>query len=431
MIKLASGASLREHNDALAFVRQIHVSNHILVTQCETLLLLPRPAAHKDGILLLIFKIPYKAAVMTHQLISQRRIAVILDIDNTLIESEVIGNQAPSSWTTLEFSKIAHSRDDHGDAYAAQQKYDGMAENSWAMYFENKSLKFVVRHRPGWECLRAFLRDDRFHVSYCSLGLPSYIAGVVTTLDPDLSLIDGDMSRVVSARKDRVGWKSPCIALNVSEALDHETKCLRMLPLLIVDDTVRMWIPDHHDSCYPIKPYAPTLHPSGVNDSEHRLDTNLHDLKFVVEAHWCKCYGETGDGGAIDRLTERCCSLAVQLLCQPLNPLTCLNELEHFFYLKSEKIWSTVTFDPSLVLTWDDAFADELLDAVDVIAANDDVDMDEDVLSLQYNETLERQVLKSLGDTNHASDKSIPSLKACEAGDNDEVDTENTRPTGT
>lgn len=266
--------------------------------------LVPRlpSTAQRDNIYFVAYATNIRAVKMCETLRSLRQVAVVLDIDNTLIDatpaSIAEGDWEIYDWieTTVENSsgrkvigKIAH--------IPGSEVSDPTQERAFYIHWSvgRMTCTFKVRVRCGWGAFREFLlsNSSRFAPFVCSKGKLEYVQLIWTGLDAGPTLIPRELwsTRITSTYPDtiaRAGQKTALVALGCVDVTRPTPPTQLAAPMVFLDDSPEAYDPEYSDSILYVEEYRPS---DGVHSDRGSV---LGQVCTRLDAYWAATCTEAG-----------------------------------------------------------------------------------------------------------------------------------------
>lgn len=304
----------------------------VLNTQMQhfDLLLLPRQAAAADGVAFAVFATRVDGVQFIAQTIAAKQVAVVLDLDSTLLESEHLTVQPPE-WRELPWRAVPLRQEPSGHAVTGRvcalpdegHHSEGVHATTWV--WKGIAHNYRVRQRLGWSHLRDLLVQEchpggKLTAYVLSLGRPLYIQTCWHILDPKGLIIPQRefKQKVNSARPDGVYWvpeKTPCIGLGLRTVFDPDYN-MRLGPVWIADDLPEVFMEKYRDSVYSVPPYRPVANMPNDYDADGSV---LRGMAASIEQFWHHCYGPDGSSGTVAAASAAARQVLHQLCCIPLD----------------------------------------------------------------------------------------------------------------
>ncbi|KAI3431662.1 hypothetical protein D9Q98_004709 [Chlorella vulgaris] len=282
----------------------------LVLTACPSfdLILVPREACFEDGVAFAAFATRTQGVNFMSSTLAARQVAVVLDLDSTLLESEQL-QQEPREWHSLEWQKVGLTQEPCGSPIEGRlcplPDEPHHAEGVHAVVYEWQGVahNYRVRLRLGWSHLRELLsreagKGGKLSAYVLSLGRPPYIQTAWRLMDPDGQIIHPEEygRKVNSARPNGVSNihnKTPCIGTGLRDVFAADFN-MRLGPVWCVDDMPQVYSEQYRDCVYPVAPYRPVAVPPRQYDD----GSVLRDMSGLLEQYWEHCYGADGQGGA-------------------------------------------------------------------------------------------------------------------------------------
>lgn len=290
----------------LDMCRVCHDMSSVLVsrTQDVDVVLVPRKpdVAEKDSLSFLVYATNVKAVNLCELLRKEKQVAVVLDVDNTLVDAEpyMVDDSEEYTWIehdvcssngTLLHGRIAHlteageSKDQDG-SFVIQWSYPG----TWAAH--PITFCFLVRIRKGWNFFRSFLieNEHKFMTFVCSMGKREYVELIWHGLDPGFCIIPRDAwgSRISSTYPDTLNEaakKTALLALSCSTVHDRYAETHLAAPYMCIDDSPESYEEPYTSSVLLIDEFTRENSDSG---------TALSLMTHYMNTYWDATCGELG-----------------------------------------------------------------------------------------------------------------------------------------
>jgi len=265
--------------------------------------LVPRvpEAAGNDSFYFIAYATNIKAVELCESLRSSRQVAVVLDIDNTLVDA-VATTLDDDEWdrvdwihTTVEtysgksipaqFAHVPNSEDE-----------DPRQDRAFYIHWEVGRMvcTFKVHVRRGWGHLRDFLLQnrDRFAPFLCSKGKMEYVQLIWQGLDPGSRLIRRDewRKRITSTYPDTLNIAAPktaLISLGCS-SIDNQAETHLAAPIICIDDNPEAYEQAYRSSVLLVEEYR--LSDEGPAD----FGSIMSQIQERLNTYWDITCGETG-----------------------------------------------------------------------------------------------------------------------------------------
>eukprot|EP00889_Picochlorum_renovo_P007255 jgi/Picre1/34285/NNA_001758.t1 len=260
----------------LELCRLCHDEGLTLVSRTRDVdvVLVPRnpDVAAKDSLYFLVYATNVKAVELCEALRRDKQVAVVLDLDNTLVDATldegdtIDGDDLQWIRTEVETStgqkleaRFAHVPGSE-DADARQDRVFVMA---WTR--SGVEWRYRVRVRRGWGMFRAHLLDnlDKYLVFLCSKGKKEYVELIWQGLDPGSRIIPRDAwhARVSSTYPDtltKAAHKTALIALSCSTVHDQYAETHLAAPFICIDDSPDTYEEPYRSSVLLVEEYSPS-----------------------------------------------------------------------------------------------------------------------------------------------------------------------------
>lgn len=299
------GAAATQHSARLLeLCKACHEEGAVLVTSIPAadVILIPRnpDAAVRDGLFFIAYATNVKAVQLCERLRQERRVALVLDIDNTLIDSASVDTATSKEWaTTLQWipTDVTNSSGKHilGE-YALVPGEDPTCEACYAIrwHMGTRLVLFKVRVRKGWNQLYQYLASNKskYLVSVCSKGKAEYVQLIWTFLDPGNRLIPKNawVTRVNSTFPDTLPRAAPKTALLALGCITPNQPVLPTqlaAPLMCLDDSSDAYSHEYLNSVMFVEEYRPS---EGLSDS----GTVLVAVCSALDGFWTSACGSEG-----------------------------------------------------------------------------------------------------------------------------------------
>lgn len=269
--------------------------------------LVPRlpEAAERDGLYFIAYATNIPAVETCELLRVQKQVAVVLDIDNTLVDAtpaapDEFGNE--QVWNSLDWVHTTISTSS-GRRIAGQiailppspkvETQDYAFLIHWQV--GRISCTFKVRVRRGWLAFRTYLAQhtDRFKTYVCSKGKLEYIQLIWMALDPEGVLIPRDQwhRRINSTFPDtlvRAANKTALSALGCADITRPTPPTQVAAPVVFIDDCPDAYEQHYSDSILYVEEFRPS-------DAVHAdKGSVLSQVADKLDAYWAATCGEAG-----------------------------------------------------------------------------------------------------------------------------------------
>lgn len=239
---------------------------------------------------------------MCERLRQERRVALILDIDNTLIDACPVSAATAEEWDhSLNWinTEVENSSGKHipGQFAALIDEDDDTCEGAYAIRWKmsGRLVLFKVRIRKGWSHLHDFLAagKNKYLVSVCSKGKAEYVQLIWTFLDPGNRLIPRSAwpIRVNSTFPDtlqRAAPKTALLALGCASPGQPVLPTQLAAPIMCLDDSSEAYSHEYLNSVVFVEEYRPSEF--GYGDS----GSVLQAVRSALEAFWESACGTEG-----------------------------------------------------------------------------------------------------------------------------------------
>lgn len=257
----------------LSLCQSCHDNGEVLACSLPSadMVLVPRlpSTAAQDGLFFLAYATNLRAVELCEQLRQQKQVALVLDLDNTLVDA-VSCTIAPNDWGLLDWQYVlvtnSYGRQMQAQ-YAPLPGHDSFSDDVWVMHWKVGRINctFKVRIRRGWADLREFLAQnaDKYAVFVCSKGKREYIQLLWLMLDPLGQLIpesDWD-ARLTSTFPDtltQAANKTALTALGCYDITKPHVPTQVAMPMLCLDDSTEAYEPDYEHSIVYVQEYRPS-----------------------------------------------------------------------------------------------------------------------------------------------------------------------------
>ena len=254
-------ARLYERGEAL--VCELPVADVVLIPRVPSV-------AAEDTLYFVVYATNLRAVELCEQLRRDAKVAVVLDVDNTLIDASAV-TLSQRDWALVDWVPCTVFTES-GRRVAAQwarlgASGDPLTEDVYLMHWRIHGLDctFHVRVRKGWSILRAFLarNADRFETFICSKGKQEYLELLWTFLDPEGILIaPADWpSRMTSTFPDALPAAAPKTALSAlgcASVLRPHVATQLAAPIIALDDSRAAYLEDYEASIMYVEEYKPS-----------------------------------------------------------------------------------------------------------------------------------------------------------------------------
>lgn len=266
--------------------------------------LVPRlpSAAQRDNLYFIAYATNVHAVELCEQLRSAKQAAVVLDIDNTLIDATSV-SIPQADWDALEWIETTVETSS-GRRIPGQfahlpgfESDDPRQERAFIIHWKAGRIActFKVRVRCGWGEFRQFLlrHDDRFRTFVCSKGKLEYVQLIWQGLDPGGRLIPRDAwyERITSTFPDtlaRAAPKTALTALGCASITQPQEPTQLAAPVVCVDDSPEAYAPEYSNSLL----YVEEFRPSDLVHADQ--GSVLRQVSARLDAYWSATCGEAG-----------------------------------------------------------------------------------------------------------------------------------------
>ena len=193
----------KEHSGKLLRLCEV-CDEHGWVLSCRMkgtdVVLVPRKplVAAQDSLYFIAYATNILAVELCETLRSQKQVAIVFDIDNTLVDASAV-TLSEQDWESLQWIYTtvwsSSGREIPGQFahLPGSELEDARQDRAFVIHWNlgHVACTFLVRVRRGWGYLRAFLRENlhRFSVFVCSKGKLEYVQLIWQGLDPGSRLI--------------------------------------------------------------------------------------------------------------------------------------------------------------------------------------------------------------------------------------------------
>uniref|UniRef100_A0A1D2AEX3 FCP1 homology domain-containing protein n=1 Tax=Auxenochlorella protothecoides TaxID=3075 RepID=A0A1D2AEX3_AUXPR len=233
--------------------------------------LVPRvPAvAQRDGLFFVVYATNIRAVELCEALRREAKVAVVLDVDNTLIDAHAV-TLSERDWAALDWvdcTVTTQSGKQVPAQWARLNHYDPLAEEVFLMHWRMNQVDctFHVRVRKGWAIFRSFLaqNEDRFTTFICSKGKQEYLQLLWTFLDPDGELMPRSRwpTHMTSTFPDVLPAAAPKTALSAlgcASVLQPHVATQLAAPVVAFDDSRSAYYEDYENSILYVEEYRPS-----------------------------------------------------------------------------------------------------------------------------------------------------------------------------
>lgn len=292
----------------LDMCRYCHVTTSVLVSRTKDVdvVLVPRrpDVAARDSLFFLVYATNVKAVNLCELLRREKKVAVVLDVDNTLVDAEPysveedddhvwVERDVYTSHGTLVRGRIAHLSvpEDVEETMKQHQEEDGSFLIQWS--YKGMTYSFLVRIRRGWNFFKSFLieNENKFMTFLCSMGKREYIELIWHGLDPESRIIPREEwgSRISSTYPDTLeeaAKKTALIALSCSTVHDRYAETHIAAPYMCIDDSPESYEEPYMSSVLLIDEF-----------SRRKSDTSgtaLSIMTHYMNVYWDATCGELG-----------------------------------------------------------------------------------------------------------------------------------------
>lgn len=291
----------------LQLCRSCHEAGEVLMCRipASDVVLVPRlpDIAERDGLYFIAYATNVKAVELCESLRTDRKVAVVLDIDNTLVDATPAEVPDKADWDALDWVHTTVSTSSGRTIAGQWATVEGThgesahQERSFLIHWEagRMSCTFLVRVRQGWAAFRDYLthHKDKFETFVCSKGKSEYIQLIWLGLDPRGELLPRTLwpGRLVSTFPDslvRAGQKTALVALGCADVMRPLPPMQVAAPVVFVDDS-----PDAYDFCYSDSIlYVEEFRPSEAVHADR--GSVLRQVAVRLDTYWSATCGEAG-----------------------------------------------------------------------------------------------------------------------------------------
>lgn len=290
----------------LHMCRRCHEHSSVLVSRTKDVdvVLVPRrpDVAERDSLFFLAYATNVKAVNLCESLRREKKVAVVLDVDNTLVDAEpyVVDDSENYMWIERDV-RTSNGTDIHGKiAYVPgsenQVDQDGSFLIQWS--YPGRGLSnpvtycFLVRIRKGWQFFRSFLIENKskFMTFLCSMGKREYVELIWHGLDPESYIIpleDWNL-RISSTYPDtlpQAAKKTALLALSCSTVHDRYAETHLAAPYICIDDSPESYEEPYMSSVFLIDEFS---------REKPDLGTGLSIMTHYLSVYWDATCGELG-----------------------------------------------------------------------------------------------------------------------------------------
>jgi hypothetical protein len=282
-----------------------HEEGMVLVSRTKDVdvVLVPRDPKMvvKDSLYFVVYATNIKAVELCEALRKDKQVAVVLDVDNTLVDATRVESDGGSSLEWIHTEVKTSSGEIVGGAFAhvpGSECGDARQDRAFMIHWSRHGVDFMfhVRVRRGWGTFRAFLLDNRnkFMTFLCSKGKREYVELIWQGLDPGSRIIPKDdwHRRVSSTYPDTLdvaAHKTALIALSCSTVHDQYAETHLAAPYICIDDCPDTYEEPYRSSVLLVEEYAPSM--------EHgKADTGevMEMIMMRLDQYWEATCGELG-----------------------------------------------------------------------------------------------------------------------------------------
>ncbi len=286
---------------------QCHLSGEVLVCSIPAadVVLVPRQpsAAAVDGLYFIAYATNVRAVTLCESLRSKRQVAVVLDIDNTLIDATPVGAISEEDWDALDWitTTVESSSGRRIEAQLAHlpgsEASDPTQERAFLIHWRvgRMACTFKVRVRRGWASFRDYLaaNADKHAAFVCSKGKKEYVQLIWLGLDPEGALLPRSAwgERLTSTFPDtlvRAAQKTALVALGCADVTCPAPPTQVAAPVVFVDDSPEAYDPAYSDSILYVEEYRPS---DGVHSDRGSV---MRQVAARLDAYWAATCGEAG-----------------------------------------------------------------------------------------------------------------------------------------
>eukprot|EP00890_Picochlorum_soloecismus_P003736 jgi/Picsp_1/4363/NSC_01869-R1_rna polymerase ii c-terminal domain phosphatase-like 2 len=266
--------------------------------------LVPRvpEVAASDSFYFIAYATNIKAVELCESLRSCRQVAVVLDIDNTLVDA-VATTLDDEEWDRVDWIHTTVETYS-GKSIPAQfahvpnsENEDPRQDRAFYIHWEVGRMicTFKVHVRRGWGYLRDFLLEnrDRFAPFLCSKGKMEYVQLIWQGLDPGSRLISRDewRKRITSTYPDTLNIAAPktaLISLGCSSIDDNQAETHLAAPIVCIDDNPEAYEQAYRSSVLLVEEYR--ISDEGPAD----FGSIMSQIQERLNTYWDITCGETG-----------------------------------------------------------------------------------------------------------------------------------------
>ena len=262
----------------LELCRLCHDEGLTLVSRTRDVdvVLVPRnpEVAAKDSLYFLVYATNVKAVELCEALRRDRQVAVVLDVDNTLIDATLDEgthdeeDEEDLKWIRTEVETSTGQKLEAKFAHVpGSEDGDATQDRVFVMAWTRSGVewRYRVRVRRGWGLFRAYLLDnlDKYLVFLCSKGKKEYVELIWQGLDPGSRIIPRDAwhTRVSSTYPDtlvKAAHKTALIALSCSTVHDQYAETHLAAPFICIDDSPDTYEEPYRSSVLLVEEYSPS-----------------------------------------------------------------------------------------------------------------------------------------------------------------------------
>ncbi|KDD75875.1 hypothetical protein H632_c460p2, partial [Helicosporidium sp. ATCC 50920] len=372
---------------------ECHAKGEVLVCSLPAgdVVLVPRQpgTAERDGLCFVAYATNVKAVELCDSLRRGHRVAVVLDIDNTLIDAVPV-TVGERDWHRLDWNECAVSTASGSVLHACWCKIPGhpdeaapaaawgsasddasvqlpprtkscslagsstssdptaLCEASYLMHWSvgRADCTFLVRVRRGWAWFRSWLarHGDRFAPFVCSKGKQEYVQLLWHFLDPEGELLPRALwgSRLTSTFPDCVSQalpKTALTALGCAPVLNPHVATQLAAPLVAVDDSHEAYLPEYAMNVLFVEEYRPADDASCADSG-----SVLRQVAARLDRFWGVTCSEEG-AGAWQAAQSFAAALLATVCRTPVESPDALVYLQLRCRRQGEALWHQFTVD--------------------------------------------------------------------------------------
>ena len=282
-----------------------HEEDMVLVSRTKDVdvVLVPRDpkVVVKDSLYFVAYATNIKAVELCEALRKDKQVAVVLDVDNTLVDASRVDSDVEASVEWIHTEVKTSSGEVVEGAFAhvpGSECGDARQDRAFMIHWSRHGVDFMfhVRVRRGWGTFRAFLLDNKhkFMTFLCSKGKREYVELIWQGLDPGSRIIPKDdwHRRVSSTYPDTLdvaAHKTALIALSCSTVHDQYAETHLAAPYICIDDCPDTYEEPYRSSVLLVEEYAPSME-NGKSDTGQVMET----IMMRLDQYWEATCGELG-----------------------------------------------------------------------------------------------------------------------------------------